>query len=185
LMDKREMRKKWWTIFAVYVVFIYATLGIAPTIWDAIDSFLGGNIKIPIYVLGFTVFLFTLLYLILKKKERDPQKYLLYLLFVWVFLVLNKITKFPSEKIHLMEYAGMGVMLYNALKIDIDRFDRKLYIFGGVICLFVGFLEEVIQLLLPNRYFDLRDVFINVVSGVTALLAIRYVVLKEEAGRGK
>ena len=182
---KEEDRRRWWTVFAVYVAFIYATLGIAPSLWDGVDAFIGGHGKTAIYAAGFILLLSILLYMILKKKERDAHKYLLYLLFVWIFLALNRITKTPSEKIHLMQYAGMGVIVYNALKVDFGRFDRKLYILGGAICLAVGFFDEVIQLFLPNRYFDWRDVLINAISGANALMAIRYLVLKEEVGRGK
>jgi VanZ family protein len=75
-------------------------------------------------------------------------------------------------------YSGLSAILYNALKIDLDRYSLRLYVCGMVICLAVGFFDEVIQFFLPNRVFDWRDVIINFASSVTAFMVIRFNILR-------
>lgn len=91
-----------------------------------------------------------------------------------------KLSAYPAEKIHIAQYGILGVLLYNALKIDFDKFAKKLYVIGAAICLVSGALDEVIQWLLPNRYFDLIDLFINGASGIIALFLIRNNILRRE-----
>ena len=179
LMEKKDLKKAWWAIIALYLTVVYSTLGVAPRIWDGFNAFLGGKGVIPVYIICFIATVGLFVYMIFVEKERSANKYLLFFLFVWIFLVLNKLAKFPVEKIHLIEYALLGVFVYNALKMDLGRFDKKLYLFGSLLCLSAGFLDEIIQLFLPKRVFDWRDVALNAVSGVTALMVIRFNVLKE------
>jgi len=179
LMRKKYLRKVWWAITALYLMVVYSTLGVAPRIWDGFNASLGGKGTIPVYIVFFIAAVCLFAYMIFVKKERSPNSYLLFFLFVWIFLALNRLSRFPVEKIHLIEYALLGVFVYNALKIDIDRFDKKLYLFGSLFCLSAGFLDEIIQLLLPNRVFDWRDAVLNAAGSVIALMVIRFNILKE------
>lgn len=100
-------------------------------------------------------------------------------MFIGTFIVIVKLAKLPAEKIHVAEYGLLGVLLYNALRIDFDRFGKKLYVYGILVCLIVGTLDEIIQLILPNRYFDWCDVFVNGVSGIVMLLMIKFSILRD------
>lgn len=172
-----KSERKWWVVFAAYIFVAYSTLGIARPIWEQVEAFMGGQMHRVIYAAGLMVFYLALLYMIFLKREKDPHRYLLYLLFLWIFLVLNRITRDTLNKMHMVEYAVMGIILYNALKEHFDRFDKKLYIIGGAICFAAGLIEETIQHFLPARSFTWRDVFINSMSGINVLLSIRYIVL--------
>ena len=90
-----------------------------------------------------------------------------------------KFEKNPGEKIHMIQYGVLGIFLYNALKIDFNRFDKRLYIFGSLISMILGSIDEVIQGVLPNRVFTWHDVFINGLSAIIALLLIRFNILKK------
>ena len=178
-MEKKELRIRWWAGIAVYLAVVYATLGAAPGIWEGLDAlFFGNGIIFTVYVPAVLAVVALAAYMFFKKEERRADSYFILLVFVAVFFELTLLAVRPEEKIHLLEYGVLGVLLYNALKVDLDRFDPMLYIIGGVFCFGAGIVDEVIQLYLPNRVFDWKDVVINFISGVMGLLIIRVIVLK-------
>jgi VanZ family protein len=176
-LGKAKARKIWWSGVLLYLVFIYATLGYAPVLWDALNEITGGSGLAIVYAAGISVVVAILLYTVFFKKEKSPAKYLLLLISFYIFFILNKLATFPAEKIHLLEYGMLSVLLYNALKVDMDRYDVRLYIWGSAICLLAGLIDEIIQLVLPDRFFDWKDVFINAASGITAFVIIRFNIL--------
>ena len=121
-----------------------------------------------------------LYYMFFIKGERLVLRYIIFFWFIVIFFVMVKFEANPGEKIHMAQYGLFGILLYNALKIDFDRYDNKLYLWGAVICLIAGAIDEIIQGVLPNRYFTWHDVFINGISGIIALLIIRFNILDRE-----
>ena len=176
-MIKTNLRKIWWLFTFLYVVLIYATLGIMPRIWDKLDSLASGKLVSIFYIFYAVVAVFIFVFILFVKKEKSPLKFILFLFFMGITIATLKFAKFPAEKVHIAEYGLLGVLLYNALKIDFDRFGNKLYIIGMIACSAIGALDEVIQLILPNRYFDWRDIFMNGLCGMIALLMIKFNIL--------
>ena len=177
MMEKGRLRKIWWTVVGLYLAVVYMTLGVARGLWDVLNEFLGGRAIGFIYLVGIVAVLALFVYMVFKKKERSPGRYLLFLLFVSIFFILSKLAIYPVEKFHLLEYGGLSFLVYNALKTELDRYDIRLYILGSLICVGAGVVDEVIQLALPNRVFDYRDIILNAVSSVTAFMVIRFNIL--------
>lgn len=178
-MTKTNLKKIWWGITLVYTVFIYATLGVASKIWETLDTFLGGRLVAVLYIIYSALAISAFIYLLIVKREKSLEKYFVLFSLVAIFFIIIKSVEYPVEKIHLSEYGLLGVLLYNALKIDFDRYSKKLYLYGFLTCLIIGFVDEVIQWFLPNRVFDWRDVFMNGIGGMITLLIIRFSILKE------
>lgn len=179
-MTKTNLRKIWWTITTLYILFIYATLGAAPAIWKSLNTFLGGRGAVVQYTIYSLVFMGVFIYILWVKKERLITRYLLFFLFISIFFIMVKLEKNPAEKIHMAQYGLFGILLYNALKIDFNRLNKNLYLCGSFICLIAGAIDEIIQGILPNRYFTWHDVFINGISGIIALLVIRFNILNPQ-----
>jgi hypothetical protein len=180
-MSKTVLRIKWWTITALYVIFIYATLNVAPGIWDSVNDLLGGRNDFLLYIVYSAAGLALFYYILFVKKERNIVKYLVLVFYAAVFIIMLRYAQHAREKIHMAEYGLLGIMLYNALKIDFDRFDIKLYLLGVFICALVGYVDELIQGILPNRVFDRRDILMNAVSGILPLLIIRINIIRRES----
>lgn len=178
-MTKTTLRKIWWSVTFFYIALIYATLGIIPGIWDKLDAFLSGKVVLMQYIIYSVIASLIFTYMLFFKKEKSSLRYLLFFLFIGITITAVKLAKFPAEKAHLAEYGLLGVMVYNALKIDFDRFDKKLYINGALFCVVIGALDEVIQLFLPNRYFGWGDIFMNGLGGTITLLIIKFNILKK------
>jgi VanZ family protein len=177
-MSNINSRKIWWAIAILYIVLNYATLGIMPLIWERLNSFFGGRGVMLQYIIYLFIGLYVLIYLLFVKKERAPVKYMLFFFFIFIFFLMVRFEKNPGEKIHMGQYGLLGILLYNALKMDFDKFKNTLYVYGSAACIIAGAFDEIIQWFLPNRFFTWHDVFINGLSGVISLLIIRFNILR-------
>jgi len=164
----------------MYTAAIFASLSAAPRLWERVDAALKGQgmlLQTVLYCLaGAGVFA----YLVYVKNENKLARYLWFFGCVLAAWFLLKQTPLASERVHFAEYGLLGVLLYNALKLEADGLDPWLYVCGALICVAIGALDEITQSFLPNRYFDWRDLFLNGASGAIALGLIRFCVIRQE-----
>ena len=184
-MDKTKKRIFWWAGVLVYVILLYSLLGSAPDIWKSIDSLLGGGGVPAIYLIGLLSVLLLLWHMIFVKKDRSFNSYFRFALFVWGYLAIFNMAVYPAEKMHVIEYTILSILIYNALKIDINPYAFRLYLYGAFIAFLVGGGDEFIQGVLPNRVYDARDIVINIASSALGFLIIRFNVLKRAIGTKK
>jgi len=74
----------------------------------------------------------------------------------------------PEEAIHFLEYGVLGILLYRAFEDRIQ--DPTVYVAATLTGLLVGTVDEIIQWLVPGRFWDLRDIVLN--GGAVALAQI-------------
>ncbi len=76
----------------------------------------------------------------------------------------------PEEALHSVQYAVLGTLLFRAL----DRHPGGLagYAAAAMAGIGLGIIDELIQWLVPGRTFDYRDLGINGLSAVLALVAM-------------
>lgn len=97
---------------------------------------------------------------------------------VWVAIAaayLTALVRFalPEERTHLLEYGALALLLDAALR------ERRRHVDAGwapsvvavVVASTVGLLDEGVQLWLPDRVFDWRDVAFNVLAALMAVSA--------------
>jgi hypothetical protein len=75
----------------------------------------------------------------------------------------------PEEKLHFVEYGLVALLAEASLPAAWGRPRRLLA--AALFVLAAGWVDEGIQALLPERYYDLRDVGFNALAGVMALFA--------------
>lgn len=110
-----------------------------------------------------------LYYLIFKSKVRDPKTYLYLVLIAAVYgLILFKLSRFPAERLHLLEYGIVGLLAHRAVK----HYSKEpgCTILATLITLNIGLLDELVQGILPNRYYDTKDVMVNAAAGILGVL---------------
>jgi len=80
-----------------------------------------------------------------------------------------------QERLHLVEYGALGLLLWAALARRDERLGRstvadaaRTVALATLLVTLAGWLDEAIQGLLPNRVYDLRDVGINAGAGALA-----------------
>ncbi|MFL6245475.1 MAG: hypothetical protein ACJ74H_05590 [Thermoanaerobaculia bacterium] len=146
---------------AVYLLAIYATLGIVRTVTNYLRD--RGILRMSV-VVAFAIAGVAILWLTFRDARRRSWRSVLALLVVaCVYAAVIYPMKSPEEKIHFIEYGGVAALAYAS---------SKRYIGSAFFVAAAGWIDEGIQALLPSRFYDLRDVAFNAVAGVMALAAI-------------
>lgn len=87
------------------------------------------------------------------------------ILAVFVFAAVRM--NLPEERSHLIEYAVVSALFFEAL---ISRQQTKNIIKTAIIAVLiassVGLLDELIQIYVPGRVFDIRDILFNVGAAI-------------------
>ena len=155
----------WFAAAVFFTVVLLATLGIAPTLWYKILPYLEPHLVL-IAVLGGSL---GAAGLFLKAMSVGPHKRGPAVVTVAVgmmTIVLLLLTFFknatPAGKLHVIEYAVLAYLVLNALRVN--HFGDRAFWVAVISLLAIGFLDECIQYLLPNRYFDLMDITGNWVA---------------------
>lgn len=71
-----------------------------------------------------------------------------------------------EERTHLFEYSLVGVLVYQALA---ERGVRLPSAWAVGVTALLGLADEIIQLFVPGRFFDWRDVGFNALAGLMAV----------------
>ena len=114
--------------------------------------------------------------LIFKLKIRSLSRY------IWLFIIAGlyiyftlKLWKIPEEAVHFVEYGLLGFFLFKALSHHVR--DKSIYITATLFALFIGTIDEILQWITPERYWDFRDAGLNALSGGLFQLAVWKVVV--------
>jgi hypothetical protein len=105
--------------------------------------------------------LFYILYFRLKIRAIPNYIWLVLISVTYVYFTL-KLWPNPEEAVHFIEYGLLGFFLYRALRHNIR--DNSIYLVAFLIGSIVGTFDEILQWVVPQRYFDLRDVGLNALS---------------------
>jgi hypothetical protein len=163
----RERRLWLWTL--AVLVAIYATLGPARTLVDALR-------ERNLLRVAFAVVVLLVIVIIVAQwvKKRPAWREIGVMLGVglayWVaFLRIEN----PAERTHLIEYGIVAALIHQAL-LERVRNGRPVpwpaALTVGVTAL-LGLLDEGIQAVLPSRVFDWADVFFNALAGFMVIVA--------------
>jgi hypothetical protein len=171
--SKRERRL--WIALAIVLIAIYATLGHAPAIVAAIGeqilNSVGTNLVFAIIVLLVVIPVF----FIDKRLSRHEVAVGVGILTVYLLAWLRLGSW--EERTHLFEYALVAALVHEALLERRDNGGRvpAPALLALVLSLGLGWLDEGIQSLLPNRVFELIDVAFNSIAA-TMIIGMRSVV---------
>jgi Ca2+/Na+ antiporter len=116
-----------------------------------------------VLVAVFLVFLLSLYLLWYRLNIRAVSQYmwLAAVALVYVFFTL-KLWRRPEEAIHFLEYGLLGFFLFKAFRHHIH--DKSVYIAAFLLGAMIGLFDEILQWMIPLRYWDLRDVGLNALS---------------------
>ena len=180
--SRRE--KRLWFAAGLCIVLIYSSLYVARPIAEFLreKNLLRLTVGLIFASTGVLIGLRVLI-------ARPGRRLLLTLLGIGLgyLLLLNLVPMAPEEGLHFLEYGLVAALFYLALR---ERWVRKTEMgleggsravrirpFAGALVLtaIVGWVDEAIQAVLPNRVYDLRDVAFNVIAAIVCLGAIKLV----------
>ncbi|GEM_PF-3271490 len=161
---------KHWRVFFLYCCLIYVSLPIGPEIWKAMEHSFGGAGKdLPAMLLGLSFTAVIIRFLSLRKKYVVQGFFIIIVAFFLFYRIADNI-EFSSEKMHLIEYAILAIVIYS--RIDKDQSVTTLHFKILIIGFIVGSIDEYLQRFIPGRVCDIRDVLLNSASVSLAQMVI-------------
>ena len=165
--SEREERLWLWTL--VVLVAIYATLGPAQTLVAVLCA---RNLLRFSFAI---VLLLTVIVIALPWVKRRPgwREIGVALAVTAVYLMAILRVETPEERTHLIEYSLVAVLIHQAL---VERTHKGRYVpLPAVLAIdltaLLGWLDEGIQWIMPNRIYDIRDVAFNALAALMAIVA--------------
>lgn len=154
-----------WLIAVGYVCFIYATLGLvtAPLAWLRAHDLLRWSLAL--------LFVLTMAAVLVIFRRRQTREWWRYAGAAGIFLVywiISHWVKIPEEQVHFFEYGLVGILFLRALRHHVAR-PISLWAGAAAVGSIAGWIDEILQGILPNRHYDPRDIFLNVISIVLGL----------------
>lgn len=116
--------------------------------------------------------------LMLIKSRISWKQYILAFIIFCIYGYYLKVLKIPEERIHLLEYGLLSFLVFRVYTSDWSSMFRYWQTFLTVS--FIGTLDEIIQYLIPNRVGDVRDIGLNILSGLLGL-ALTAILLQKSA----
>lgn len=155
-----------WGLVAAWTAFIYSTLYIVRPICEFLKKHAPFNEMIWIMFVLAAVGIIS--YVMFRLRWRRAGSYILLLSIVGVYAVILFWLKIPEERIHLIQYGVLACLTVRALQRDL--FTVVVYPLAWILTSLLGLGDEGIQHLLPNRYFEWKDVGLNALSAALGLL---------------
>ncbi len=157
-----------WLAVIGWIVLIYTTI---PFVRQLREAFVA---RWPAKAIGIGVMLVvaaaTVVAIASLRHRRRPLVDVLWLTAVAGVTVLwtQDLMGQPEEAVHFLEYGVLGLLLYRALRLHVP--DATVFLAAALAGIIVGTVDEIIQWIVPGRYFDFRDIAIN--SGASVLVQI-------------
>lgn len=166
-----------WLVTAAYTILLYSTLTLAFRLYVWMFARFGkpfmSSLMVWIYV---PVGLALLAFLFFRLPRRLGRYVAFLMLGLSLAFCLDRIT-IPAKRFHFLEYAPLAVLVFDALRFHCR--DRYHYVWTMVVVSLVGLGDEIIQGILPNRYFGLNEVVTNAAAGLFALIFVGFVLGEE------
>ncbi len=166
----RERRLWRWTLAVIAA--IYATLPFAGALAQVLIE---RRVLDAAFAFAFTLVVIAIAGIALKRRPAVGQRE------IWVALGLIAVYAMvvvrmgigPAERTHIFEYGLVAVLIHQAL-LERRRNGGRVRAPAALAVLataLVGWLDEGIQAVIPGRVYDLRDVGINALAGLMAIVA--------------
>jgi len=101
--------------------------------------------------------------LVFRLKIRSTSNYLWLTAVAALYIYFTlQLWRAPEEAVHFLEYGLLGFFLFRALSLTIH--DKSIYPTAFLIGSLVGLFDEVLQWMMPGRYWDFRDAGLNALA---------------------
>ena len=147
-----------------YVMFLLGSAYFVPFLWFFVEKHVFWSNLLPEILAA--LFFILPIRLLFKEPFRIPSFMVSGALF---FYGMTRIQR-AVEQIHFIEYGMLAFFLFRFLKHSL----KSPWSYAGSVAgaFGVGVVDELIQGLLPNRFFDPRDIWINLWSAALGMMVI-------------
>jgi ABC-type amino acid transport substrate-binding protein len=148
---------------------IYSTLSIVPELWGILFGLTQGRIDyaMPLIAVGFAIWTVVR---IARLGLGIKSIFAVILIGGLYTSLLTWLSQSPAERFHLAEYGFLSLLIYRAFRLETDRTLAVLY--GLIVASVLGTGDELIQWALPNRVFELKDIWLNILSSCLGMALV-------------
>ncbi len=166
-----SLRCLYWLRAAAWVAVIYGSLPWVRPLCEFLKKETPFNGLVNWLFAGILLFI---LYFCRLKPFKIIPSYFWGLSLLGIYSTFFMILKIPEEKIHLIQYGFLAFLIWRALHHNGAGHALRPYILAFLLTSFLGWVDEIIQPFLPDRYYQTSDVLLNAVSGVLGLLGVAF-----------
>ncbi len=166
--SKRE--RSFWLWGLATQAAIYATLGLAGELAQFLRD---RNMLDSIYVFGFVLAVIAIIGGGVRMRLGQYELWVALGIVSVYGMVMVRLFITPEERTHLFEYGVVATLIHQAL-LERQRNGDSVFspaLFAIFATALLGWLDEGIQAILPNRVYDIRDVGFNALAGLMAIIA--------------
>lgn len=167
-----------WSLIGCYVTFIYSTLYVMRPILIFLKATLKGYLNLGVGVMFLILLSLVLAHIISNRERYSMSQYLWFSFISCLYGLVLYILELPEEQVHFIEYGILSALVYVALSHGVKS--KSIYIISAIIVFTFGTIDEIIQWVLPNRCFDIRDLVMNGIAGILVQLLIAMVINKRK-----
>jgi len=173
--------KKRWAVAVGYVCLIYATLSVVGRPLRFLRDH--NALRLSLAALYATCAA-SILFLFARRRITQVWRYAALLGLFGLYLLSAQLVQTPEEELHFLEYGLVGVFFLRPLA---DAYDWSWRTYGKAFLLATaaGWIDELLQGLLPNRHYDMRDVGLNALSILLGLAVYALYRTRQKAGGDK
>lgn len=164
--SRRRAASRDWGVALAYIAFIYATLGV---VGIPLTYLRDRDLLRPTLAVLFCAVSIVIVVSLVRHRALNAGRMVILGATTAGYVLIARTLSRPEEQIHFLEYGLVGFLFLRAVRHHVHR--RRLAApLAVALAGAAGFLDEWIQGRLPNRHYDVHDVFINVVSAALGLL---------------
>jgi len=163
-----------WLWAGCWLLFIYMTIPLARTIQEYVRDHGGKTLLLVVTFGAFAVAALLLIRSVWRGQLRCQPSGMIVLGMVFgLFCTMTwNLRLNPEESLHFVQYGVLGILLFRALRHRLS--DPSVYLVAALLGILLGLCDELIQWIVPRRFFDYRDVGINAMAGLLVQVAIAF-----------
>ena len=158
-----------WTLVAVYTFLLPYLIVVYNAIVKHFSAAIAG--KVPLTIIIVMGVVFSIVVLVLKKNIKTLILLIPCAIIAWFLISLEPN---PNKYIHIPEYVVMSWILFEVISIDYKG--RGIFYLVFICGASLGVVDEMMQGILPGRFYGWRDMIMNsaaTVIGVLTLVGLR------------
>jgi len=183
---KSNRERRLWLCVLLVVIAIYSSLGLVGTLAGILRE---KNLLGSLFFISFLMILAAIIGSGLQRRAGKREIWVTVGIIAVYGMMFSRLGSL-EERTHLFEYGVVAILIHQAFLERLNQGGRVPgpAVLAVVLTAILGWLDEGIQALLPNRVYDFVDVGVNFLSAlmaVTASVVLRWSRKRIEEGRQK